>query len=190
MERQCPICGQSLVITVQYKNRRTCSRLCGQRLRYGDPKDRFWSNVDQSGGPDACWPWKRSTDDGGYGSVGWQGRLLGSHRVAYFLTHGTWPKDNCLHTCDNPPCCNPKHLYDGTDTDNLNDAHRRGRRNQRGENNGRAVLHESDVCKIRKWLSQGYTQQSIADVFGIAQGIISAIKLKKRWAHVMCSDES
>lgn len=98
---------------------------------------RFWSNVDRSGGPDACWPWLGFRTEAGYGRffVGPRdqpGYKQRAHRIAWELTEGRpFPEDKLgCHTCDNPPCCNPTHVYPGTDQDNTYDQQRRGRVNR------------------------------------------------------------
>jgi hypothetical protein len=74
-----------------------------------------------------CWPWKYSKLRG-YGKTGLRGLPGRAHRAAYFLTYGEIPKGKyVLHTCDNPSCCNPSHLYIGTQQDNINDMFERGR---------------------------------------------------------------
>lgn len=96
---------------------------------------RLAAGIDQTGGPDACWPWKRATNNQGYGIFtigspvdGHQRRSL-AHRLVYQLTFGDPPPDKpcILHTCDNPSCCNPRHLWAGTVGDNNEDMARKGR---------------------------------------------------------------
>lgn len=89
--------------------------------------DRFWSRVDDSGGPDSCWPWQLSRFPTGYGHAILHGREY-AHRIAYELATGNDPRglDVC-HTCDNPPCCNPAHLFAGTALDNMRDRDAKGR---------------------------------------------------------------
>jgi DNA-binding Xre family transcriptional regulator len=89
--------------------------------------DQFWSRVDKSGGPDACWPWVKAKP-GKYGSVTINGKPKVASRVAYELARGPLaPGLLACHTCDNPPCCNPAHLFAGTYYDNTMDAIRKGR---------------------------------------------------------------
>lgn len=106
--------------------------------------ERFWKFVDRSGGPNACWPWT-STTLRGYGRFQrgdhpWGKRF--AHRYAYELTYGTIPESETefvvMHTCDNPPCCNPRHLRLGTDRDNIHDCIAKGR-NSRGEKHAAAM---------------------------------------------------
>jgi len=88
--------------------------------------ERFWSHVDV-GEADACWLWKAGVDGGGYGVVSIGGATFQAHRIAYAISKGNTGL-NVLHTCDVRRCCNPKHLYAGTQLDNVNDMCSRGRR--------------------------------------------------------------
>lgn len=89
--------------------------------------DRFWEKVDKSGGPDACWPWLGGQYPSGYGKIrGSDGEYLLAHRVAWTLANGPTELD-VLHRCDNPPCCNEAHLFDGTQAENFDDMRGKGR---------------------------------------------------------------
>jgi len=101
------------------------------------PKDeaRFWSKVDKSAGPDGCWLWTAGKFRQGYGCFDVAGKSVKAHRTAYTLTNGQIPHDGsahglCVcHRCDNPPCCNPAHLFLGTHIDNVRDRENKGRNN-------------------------------------------------------------
>lgn len=97
----------------------------GIRLRPG-LEERFWPKVDRSGGPDACWPFMGHRH-GGYGRLRVEGRLEAAPRVSFFLAHGRWPEPCALHSCDNPPCCNPAHIHEGTHSQNAREREQRGR---------------------------------------------------------------
>lgn len=80
---------------------------------------RFWNKVNILS-DDECWIWQAAHSSGGYGSIGIDGKIVGAHRVAFEIANGYKP-NICRHTCDNPPCVNPKHLLDGTQKDNMMD---------------------------------------------------------------------
>lgn len=95
----------------------------------GTVAERFWRYV-QPGPPDACWEWKGSTQEPGYGTLGLGGgsRRGFAHRVSWEIHRGPLkPGEHVLHTCDNPPCVNPDHLFLGDQAANMRDAWAKGR---------------------------------------------------------------
>lgn len=91
-------------------------------------EERFWEKVDRSSGPDACWLWLGSYDKSGYGQFSPKsGSISKASRIMAMLFHGDPCGLHVLHSCDNPPCVNPRHLRFGTREENMGDSIKRGR---------------------------------------------------------------
>ena len=110
----------------------------------------FWSRIIKK--DSGCWEWQGATVCG-YGVVRFQDDDWKAHRLSWLLHNGAIPEGVCvLHTCDNPPCCNPDHLWLGSKHDNTQDMMKKGREGYRShpcENNGRAKLTADLVRSLR-----------------------------------------
>lgn len=145
----------------------------------------FWEKVDIRG-PDECWPWTASLREGGYGQVRWGRIVTSAHRVAWILTNGPIPDDLwVLHSCDNPPCCNPGHHFLGDVVINNADRDAKGRgRHLRGEEAGGAKLTAVQVLEIRAKLAARVRGRVLAKEYGISEPTITQIKHRTIWAHL------
>jgi len=144
-------------------------------------EERFWAKVDRSGD---CWVWIAGTTEWGYGRFRMDGRLYLAHRVAYMFLVGPVPDGmGVLHRCDNPPCCNPAHLFLGTDADNSHDCIEKGR-NARGERGGKAKLSELDVQDLRQLYASGMSFQRLAPLYGVSVRTVRAVVNRETWKHV------
>ncbi len=110
-----------------------------------------------------------------------------AHKLSWIFSFGEIPKGlQVLHTCDNPRCVNPLHLFLGTQNDNMKDMVKKGR-HSRGSRNGMAKLNEDLVRSIyhdprgRVELSQSY---------GVSLSVISNIKNRKVWKHLWSNHEN
>ena len=139
----------------------------------------FWARI-KIGEQDECWPFQGARHPQGYGLLTYQGKGARAHRIAYQLTHGTITSAvHVLHSCDNPPCCNPKHLFPGDWTINNRDCVSKGRHVcRRGEEHHLAKVTEEIVDEIRK---SKLTGAELGRKFGVSRVAISCIRLNKTW---------
>lgn len=144
--------------------------------------DRFMAKVVKT---DGCWNWSARKTPQGYGriSVGNVNKL--AHRVAFELMVGPIGELHVLHRCDNPSCVNPKHLWLGTNTENIADKVAKGRvPSFVGSANPRSKLNDADVIAIRHAAASGVVQAELATQFGVTQAQISSIVRRKAWRHI------
>ena len=150
-----------------------------------DYEKRFWAQVDKQG---ACWRWMGKTTAKGYGSYyARHGKLTfyRAHKYVWFLTHGPTVGDLwVLHTCDNPWCVNPDHLWLGTNRDNMDDKVAKGRHNH-GETHGRAKLTDDLVLEIR---ASDLPTQEWADRLGVHYTTIMCARNGSKWKHLPMPD--
>lgn len=154
-------------------------------------EDRFWAKVDRRGATD-CWPWLAAKFAGKqYGAFRVGEKQRRAHRVAYELEKGALqPDDVVCHSCDNPACCNPAHLWKGTHAENHADREQKGRgRRLHGSENPGAVLKEDDVREIRRRYAGGdCTQRQLAREYHVSQKAVSKIVRGVAWKNVTGSE--
>ena len=143
----------------------------------------FWSKVDIRN-IDECWPYKEFKDKDGYGKF-WDGHTkMYAHRYAYEIHNNCKvPNDRyILHKCDNPSCCNPYHLYCGTQQDNMNDVMFRKRIDPEKIALSHAKLHNKEIILIREMIESGlYSQRALGTMFRIGKSTISEIKRRSTY---------
>lgn len=145
-------------------------------------EERFWAKVDKSGGAQACWLWTSARYPKGYGIIRFDGKVRKAHRVSFFLHHGHWPEPCCCHRCDNPPCVNPAHLWEGSNADNTRDRDEKGhQRGPRGESHHKAKLSPEDVQSIR---ASDESHSVLARQYDVAHSTIQGIRNGRTWKHV------
>ena len=123
---------------------------------------------------DDCLEWTGGLNTAGYGTTWAYGKQWQTHRLALHLEGVDISGHLVLHSCDNPRCCNPKHLRTGTNQENSADMTSRGRQYSK--------LTEQDVLEIRA--ITGMSQKAIADQYGVDQTLINYIINRKRWQHI------
>jgi hypothetical protein len=153
-------------------------------------EERFWDKVAVG---DECWEWQTYRDEKGYGyfSAHKNGRRarIPAHRAVYLMLVGPVPNNLCvLHTCDNPACCRPKHLFLGTNLDNHRDMWRKGRgvvpTPAHGESRPNAKLTEADVLAMRRsHEAGGVSMRQLARQYGVGPSTVQHIIHRTRWKH-------
>jgi hypothetical protein len=136
---------------------------------------RFWSKVAKG---DGCWEWQGERHAKGYGVFYPRKRKkVRASRLAYVLTHGPIPDGmQVLHRCDNPPCCNPAHLFHGTNSDNVADALSKGRMARR--------LTADAVREIRSSPDTTEAHKALAARFGCSPKTVRDVMDRLTWRHV------
>ncbi len=147
----------------------------------GTPNERFWNMVITG---DSCWKWKGATGQKGHAIFSLNQRAIRAHRYSFEIHFGPVPKGmQVCHTCDNPPCTNPEHLFLGTNKDNVDDMVSK-KRHTFGSRNPMAKLKESDVLRIRALKDAGFKNFEIAAATSMSQSAICQILKRQRWMHV------
>jgi hypothetical protein len=149
--------------------------------------ERFWEKVNILS-EEECWEWKAYViPDKGYGTFWYMGENTFSHRMSWFLANGNIPSGlEVLHRCDNPPCVNPRHLFLGTQKDNMQDMIQKGRRFLMiGELHANSVLTANDVIEIRRRRKEtGEHYDSIGRDFNLHSNYARDICTYKTWKHL------
>jgi hypothetical protein len=146
-----------------------------------DVEDKFWKTISISDNPNLCWETKVNKTNAGYGmfKIGTERFLC--HRISYTIHFGEIPKGmHVLHRCDNPPCCNPNHLFIGDDQANNDDMRAKGRGNL-GEKNGMNKISAENAYKIRLLGRAGANKRELAKFFGVAYTTVKSIINGNRW---------
>jgi len=189
--KQCLRCKQELPVNEFNKNRsrldghdaycRVCKAQKAQERKGRPPvltarnvRDFMKSvHVAESG----CWEWTAATIPAGYGQFRFHS-ICYAHRFSYYIFKG----DLCdgmevCHTCDNPKCVNPAHLWQGTKGENMRDAAEKGRTNT-------VKLTPDDVRTIRQLHNLKYSRADLAQRYGVTAETIWAIVSRRTWDHI------
>jgi hypothetical protein len=149
---------------------------------------RFWRFVDKRG-DDECWLWTGGRQSNGYGSFDSQR----AHRFSWQLANGDIPPGLLvLHSCDNRPCVNPKHLSLGTAKDNSSDMVAKRRHFawthpetlQRGEKRPAAKLTPAHVQEMRRLHAEGASRGALSEAFGVSDVTVWIVCTRRGWKHI------
>lgn len=141
----------------------------------------LWNNVQKT---DGCWNWTKGLNKDGYASIRVGPTSVLAHRAAFFLRFRYIDISGCVcHSCDNPRCCNPEHLFLDDHKGNMGDMKAKGRRKNinSGEKNGRAKLTTDSAKEIRKLFSEGLTKTELAKRFNVGNSTIGRVCNGENW---------
>jgi len=191
--RICAHCSTQFVIGYRLAAKRLarpayCSDDCHYRAKRErserDLRKRFMLFV-PTGAVHECWEWTGRLSKSGYGNIDFEKRPHQATRVMWFLTHGEWPSLNVCHSCDNPPCVNPAHLWLGTDLDNVRDMILKGRARRGpprfGPDNHNTKLTADAVRAIR---ASKLSNSDLAKQYSVTPSAVYNVRAWKAWKHV------
>ena len=174
----CPICPAAFA---------TSRALGNHRRWHAGPTDaeRFDRYLDKAAGLLGCWLYTGDRFKDGYGKFWMAGKTRRANRVAleFALGRPLGLGMQAMHWCDNPPCCNPAHLFEGTNADNVEDRHRKVR-DAAGETNGNARLVAGQVVAARARVAEGESRVAVARDLGVSSTTVDRLVAGKNWSQV------
>lgn len=182
------ICGNCKKTFIAYRaSSKFCSRACsGHGRTYKTLEDHhkiFFKNFIKKSKSE-CWPWIGCKNKKGYGVFRMFARGIQAHRASWWIHKGEKVPDHLLacHTCDNPSCVNPDHIFIGTNKDNMRDMVEKGRKPRPlGELSHNSKLKEFEVLEIYK---SHLPASAIHEKYGVSQSTIWAIRKGDCWTHL------
>lgn len=140
----------------------------------------FWNNVDRRE-KDECWNWKIALDKHGYGKAKIGGKFRLAHRAAYEMANLEINRDkSVLHSCDNPKCCNPYHLFQGTHLENMKDMVAKKRN---AHNRTKRKLTQELATAIRIDFYRGAPKLFLGRKYGVSPSTIRSVISRETWNH-------
>jgi hypothetical protein len=191
-QKACDHCSKAFSKDPRYSKRyfarqRFCSQECAGKAWRDEAaanrpaiKDALFAKADIQPASE-CWQWMGSTDKDGYGVFSYERKTLKAHRVALELSGVHVEKGQFVcHTCDNPKCINPAHLYVGTPQRNVADKVER-QRQPKGEGIHAAKLTSDAVLAIR---ASGETDEALSRRYGVSRSAVTLARNGTTWRHV------
>jgi len=181
--KDCEFCGVDITHKLKYfPASKYCSQKCMGKSKRLDVDKAF--NERYTIAPNGCWEWTSYKSKKGYGTIFTVDGTILAHRYSWEKVNGPIPKGLfACHRCDNPSCCNPDHIFIGTQMENIQDCVAKGRRNTR---KGTAVntnkLTEEQVLRV---FYDTRLAKEVAKDFGISHYTVAGIRLKKSWKHLL-----
>lgn len=195
----CEACGKEFKVhDYRAKEAKYCNRKCGGVGRTGRRKtyteeDKLAAvkrSIEKNaikGKDGECWGWKAAVCKDGYAQLTCKQSMINGKRASkgsYLVHKGSIPEGMVvMHSCNNPICTNPDHLYLGTQQQNIDYKVSLNRQNK-GEKVNTAKLTEEQVIEIRKLMADGVSVKTVAVMYGMSDTTIYDIKKRKIWKHL------
>jgi hypothetical protein len=201
--KHCEKCNKEFIAPIKFKIKKYCSKECYTKSQIGSKLKRFWATATKEQklsrlklsfekyaikNENGCWGWNGNPVRK-YPSVQYESKSMLAHRASWLIHHGEIPEGLFVcHHCDNPRCTNPKHLFLGTETDNVRDMYNKGRHPiLKGEKAPGSKLTELQVRIIKTLLLKDASWQhieKIANIMKVSFTTIYDIKAERTWKHI------
>jgi len=182
---KCECGNEKIVSTSHFNQKQFYPKSCGCSLYPKDYKQLFLNNVNKT---DSCWIWKGKIKSNGYGIFSIKKKENYAHRLSYLIHKGEIPSGKFIcHSCDNPPCVNPDHLWLGDALSNNQDRIKKGRIRIKDIRKKNGVLTENQILEIRKiyrFNERGFGSGILSKKYGVTTETILSIVKRKSWKHI------